>query len=65
VASYAPPVEVTKQLATATVVNSVAALQLQGIPAPAAGKTLTITATATLTGPGFVTQVKTLKIHIS
>jgi hypothetical protein len=65
VASYAPPVEVTKQLATATVVNSVAVLQLQGIPAPAAGKTLTITATATLTGPGFVTQVKTLKIHIS
>jgi hypothetical protein len=65
VASYAPPVEVTKQLATATVVNSVAVLQLQGIPATAAGKTLTITATATLTGPGFVTQVKTLKIHIS
>ena len=65
VASYAPPFEVTKQLATASVVNSVAALQLQGVPAPAPGKTLTINATATLTGPGFVTQVKTLKIHIS
>ena len=65
VASYAPPVEVTKQLASASVVNSVAALQLQGVPAPAAGKPLTIDATATLTGPGFVTQVKTLKIHIS
>jgi hypothetical protein len=65
VASYAPPVVVTKQLAVASVVNSVASLQLQGVPVPGAGKTLTITATATLTGPGFVTQVKTLKIHIS
>ncbi|MGO9658528.1 MAG: hypothetical protein ACLQVK_24210 [Acidimicrobiales bacterium] len=65
VASYAPPVVVTKQLAVASVVNSVASLQLQGVPVPGAGKTLTITATATMTGPGFVTQVKTLKIHIS
>ncbi len=65
VASYAPPIETTKQLATATVTNSVAALKLQGVPKPAAGKTLTINATVTLTGPGFVTEVKTLKIHIS
>ena len=65
IASYAPPILTTKQLATATVSNSVAALKLQGVPTPGAGKTLTINATVTLTGPGFVTQVKTLKIHIS
>lgn len=63
IASYAPPVLVTKVLATATVSDSVAALQLQGIPASEKGKT--ITATATMTGPGFIPVTKTVKIKIA
>jgi hypothetical protein len=61
--SYAPPVVVTKQIASATVVNGGATLQLQGIPASLAGKT--VTATATMTGPGFIPVTRTLKIRIS
>jgi hypothetical protein len=63
VASYAPPIIVTKQLATATVVNSVATLRLSGIPTSMAGHT--VTATATLTGPGFVTTSDTVKIKVT
>lgn len=63
VASYAPPIVVTKKIATATVVNSVATLQLSGIPASMAGHN--VTATATLTGPGFVTASQTVKIKIT
>lgn len=63
VTSYAPPIVVTKQLASAAVVNSVATLHLAGIPASMAGHT--ITATATMTGPGFVTTSETVRIKIS
>jgi hypothetical protein len=63
VASYAPPISMTKQLAQAAVVNSVATLQLSGIPASMAGHT--ITAVATLAGPGFVTTSQTLRIKVT
>jgi hypothetical protein len=63
VTSYAPPIVVTKQLASAAVVNSVATLHLVGIPASMAGHT--VTATATMVGPGFVTTSETLRIKIS
>ena len=63
IASYAPPILVNKLIATATVVNSVATLEFQGIPTSEKGKT--ITGTATLSGPGFITQTKVVKIKIS
>jgi hypothetical protein len=63
VVSYAPPVSVTRQLAVASVVDSVATLHLVGIPASMVGHT--VTATATLAGPGFATVSQVVKIRVS
>jgi uncharacterized Zn-binding protein involved in type VI secretion len=62
-ASYAPPTVVTKMIASGTVVNGSAALQLQGVPASLAGKTIAVV--ATLSGPQFIPVTDHLTIKVS